>query len=142
MGFIEAMRGQVEHLATFAALDSPGAQLPAAVLTLDDDALRAALAEVADLSRTVTTLQAALAGAVARRSPRSGPGVARDGGFRNPVEMIRAVGGLSKAEATRAVQVGESLMDAAEAGDAPTRMPVRSGPPKAQCGISRSMRRC
>lgn len=125
MSFIGDMREAVEHLAVFAELDVEAAVLPASVRELSDDSVRDLVDEVGRITQGWHTLQTLLAGVVAQRSTRDRghEGLAAGGGYRTPVEMIQVVTGATKAEAARAVKVGASLLDGADAG-APGAEPV------------------
>lgn len=104
------------------ALDVDAAGLAASVAGLDDDQVRLLIARAGALVREIGVLQAVLAGVAAQRSSRERgvEGLAAGTGHRTPVELIQAATGVTRAEATRAVRVGEALVggagDAAGAG--------------------------
>lgn len=112
------MRDAVGRLASFGELDVEAAALPRAALTLSDEAVRDILAEATLVLRHVGTLQSVLAGVAAARSgrDRGHGGFVQGTGHRNAVEFLRDVMGSTRAEATRAVRVGESLLEGADAG--------------------------
>lgn len=115
MTFIGAMHEAIDRLPACAALDVETAQLPASVQNLEDASVRDLLDQVGQIAASWHTLQTMLAGVVAQRSgrERGHEGLAATGGFRTPVEMIRVISGVTKAEATRAVKVGEALLEGA-----------------------------
>ncbi|WP_298944455.1 HNH endonuclease signature motif containing protein [uncultured Microbacterium sp.] len=130
MTFIEDMRGAVDRLSVFGELSVEAAGLPASVQQLSDDSVRALIAEVGQIVTSWQTLQTMLAGVVAQRSTRDRGhgGMAATGGFRTPVEMVRVITGVTKGEATRAVKIGEALLDGVptpglDAGDAVVSIP-------------------
>lgn len=113
MTFIGAMHEAIDRLAACAQLDVEKSQLPTSVQGLDDASVRELLDQVGQIAATWHTLQTMLAGVVAQRSgrERGHEGLAAAGGFRTPVEMVRVLSGVTKAEATRAVKVGGALLE-------------------------------
>lgn len=112
MTFIGQIREATDRVAGLPALDVDAAGLAASVRGLDDAALTSLLSDAASVVQGWQMLQAVVTGVVAERSARSlgHTGLAAKGGFRTPTEMVRVLTGVSKAEATRAVKVGESLV--------------------------------
>ena len=128
MTFIEDMRDGIDRLAAFGELDVEASRLPSSMVQLSDSSLRDLLSEVGRMARGVAVLQAVLAGLVAQRSSRDRGhgGFASETGHRSPVELIRDINGATRGEATRAVRVGESLLDGVGA-DTPSGPPGDSG---------------
>lgn len=130
MSFLADMRDAVERLAVFAELEVATAALPASVQELSDDSVRDLVDEVGRIAKGWHTLQTLLAGVVAQRSTRDRghEGMAAQGGFRTSVEMIRVMTGVTKGEATRAVKVGEALLDGVSAARADEPTPLVATP--------------
>jgi len=123
MSFLEELRETVDRLAAFAELDVDAAVLPASAVRLSDSSVRDLLSETTGLVKKVTTLQSVLAGIASARSgrERGHGGFTQETGHRNAVEFIRDLTGTTRGEATRAVKVGEALLDGiGEAGAAGT----------------------
>ncbi|WP_166657823.1 MULTISPECIES: HNH endonuclease signature motif containing protein [Microbacterium] len=113
------MHDAVERLRVFSELDVDAAGLPTSVQELSDESVRELIGEVGQIATSWQTLQAMLAGVVAQRSTRElgQGGLAATGGFRTPVEMIRTITGVTRGEATRAVKVGEAMLEGAGRAD-------------------------
>lgn len=120
MSFASSLREGVEGLIALEALNVDAAGLAASVAGLDDDQVRLLIARAGSLVREIGVLQAVLAGVAAQRSSRErgSGGLAAGTGHRTPVELIQATTGVTRAEATRAVRVGEALVGAGD-GDVP-----------------------
>ncbi|MFI8632475.1 DUF222 domain-containing protein [Microbacterium sp. NPDC077663] len=114
MSFTTNLRSGVEGLLAVDALNVDASGLAASVAGLDDDQVRLLIARAGSLIREIGVLQAVLAGVVAQRSSRErgSGGLAAGTGHRTPVELIQATTGITRAEATRAVRVGEALVGA------------------------------
>lgn len=110
------MRSAVGRLGVFAELDVEAAVLPSSALRLSDASVRDLLSEVTGLAKQVATLQAVLAGVASARSARDRGqgGFTQETGHRNAVEFIRDLTGATRGEATRAVKVGEALIEGAD----------------------------
>ena len=113
MTFLEHMCEAVERLRVFGELDVDAGELPASASRLSDGSVRELLAETSDLAKQVATLQAVLAGVASARSSRDRGhnGFTQETGHRNAVELLREMTGATRGEATRAVKVGEALLD-------------------------------
>ncbi|MGA6128264.1 MULTISPECIES: DUF222 domain-containing protein [unclassified Microbacterium] len=118
MPFATTLRESVEGLTALDALDVDASDLAASVGRLDDDTVRTLIARAGRVAREIGVLQAVLAGVAAQRSSRErgSGGLSAETGHRTPVEMIQATTGITRAEATRAVRVGEALMGTGDAG--------------------------
>lgn len=121
MTFLGDLREGVDRLTQFSELDCEVGVLATGAGALSDDSVRAAFGVVADLAREVQKLEAVLAGVIAQRSRRDTghAGLAQVGGFRTPVQMVQEITGVSRAEATRVVKVGQALADVARSADRP-----------------------
>lgn len=119
MSFLEDIRDTVGRLGVFAELDVDASALPASAMGLSDASVRELLAETTGLGKQVAMLQAVLAGVASSRSARDRGhgGLVQETGHRNTVEFIRDLTGATRGEATRAVKVGEALIEGADAGD-------------------------
>lgn len=112
MSFASSLREGVEGLVALDALNVAASELAASVARLDDEQVRLLIARAGALVREIGVLQAVLAGVAAQRSGRAqgSGGLAAGTGHRTPVELIQASTGVTRAEATRAVRVGEALI--------------------------------
>ncbi|MFP7759671.1 DUF222 domain-containing protein [Marisediminicola sp. LYQ85] len=101
------------------------------IAALDHADLTAAVESVAALQHNVDQFAALIAGEVAHRSrPELGhQGLAQKAGFVSPVAMIQRVAHVSRAEATRLVETGSLLAEAASAGAQPVGGHDGSAPP-------------
>lgn len=103
--------------------EGDGQSLVGALHDLSDDSLTALLGDVSALRAEADRVVTAIAGVVAKRSEhaRGYAGLAQREGHRNPVALIQAVTGVSRAEAARQVRMGQACDEAdaarAVAGD-------------------------
>ncbi|MGN8027024.1 DUF222 domain-containing protein, partial [Microbacterium sp. 22242] len=83
------------------------------IVTLSDADLVTAFGETAEIGALIEQLQAIEAGVIhARSSWRAGhEGLAQRLGHRSAASLVQKLGGVSKAEASRRVRVGEALLD-------------------------------
>ncbi|MCE4026322.1 HNH endonuclease [Microbacterium sp. Au-Mic1] len=83
------------------------------IVGLDDAELVTTFGETAELGVLIEQLQAIEAGVLHARSTwRAGhEGLAQRLGHRSAASLVQALGGMSKAEASRQVRVGEALLD-------------------------------
>ncbi|MBS1674255.1 MAG: DUF222 domain-containing protein [Actinobacteria bacterium] len=98
----------------------------AVIVALGDTELVAAFGETAELGVLIEQLQTIEAGVIHARSSRAAghEGLAQRMGHRSATSLVQGLGGVSKAEASRQVRVGEAMLDdgsdgsgAAEDGD-------------------------
>lgn len=113
------MRERLDRVASCAELDVEAADLPSSAIHLTDDAVLAALADVAALANDASRLQALLAGVAAQRSRREDgrTGLAAVQGHATPASLIQAITGGTKADANRQVRVGTSLLESTQVLD-------------------------
>ncbi|WP_137844591.1 HNH endonuclease signature motif containing protein [Microbacterium sp. 2FI] len=113
MTFLSDLRALVESLAEVSELDVDVAELPLALDGLSDEVVAQVMEGAAAIRRCNDVLALASAGVVARRSTRDRgqTGMATSRGHRSPAALIQAVTGGSAAEAKRAIQVGEALLE-------------------------------
>lgn len=118
MTFISELRACVEALAAVPELDVEPERLPEAIAGLTDDVLERVLGGTAEAQRCADLAAVIAAGVAAQRSSRERGhgGMAAVRGHKTPVALIQAITGGTAADARRAVQVGASLLEGAEAG--------------------------
>lgn len=118
MDLLTDMQQRITRLAAWPELGSENATLPSRAVTLSDESVLLALAEVAALANDAARLQTVLAGVLAQRSSREQGhnGLSAVHGHASPVSLIQSITGSTKADAARQVRVGSSLLD--EAGPA------------------------
>ena len=112
VNIVTAMRERVERISACGSLDVEASALPERAGELTDDVLLSTMRDLAALANDATRLQAVLAGVAAHRSRREDghAGLAATLGHASPVALIQAVTGGTKADASRQVRVGESLL--------------------------------
>jgi hypothetical protein len=113
MTFVSELRASVEALADLPGIDVDADALPAIIDGLPDDAVERVLTAMAGLRRSADLVAVIAAGVAARRSSRDHGhgGMAAVRGHRTPVALIQSITGGTAADAKRAVQVGESLLE-------------------------------
>jgi len=114
MAFMSDLSDGIDaFLARFPA-DLEADDLVRALRLCGDDDLVASVAEGARVMHGVERIVAAAAGVVSERSAREHghAGLAAERGHRNAVDLVQSIGGTTRAEAARAVRVGQSLIDA------------------------------
>lgn len=118
MTFIAELRSLVEALAEVRALNVDAEELPSAIDALPDPALERLLGDASEVRRCLDLVAVIAAGVAARRSSRDRghSGLAAERGHRTPASLIQSITGGTAAEARRAVQVGESLLEGCGAG--------------------------
>lgn len=91
-----------------------------AMRRLDDDAVVGALAGAAAVANCAERMLTVGAGVVAERSRREAghSGLAATHGHRNAVSLVQSIVGGTRADAARAVRLGESLIEGADAAGA------------------------
>lgn len=116
--FTAELRSLAEALAGVRELDVDAEELPSAIAALSDPALERVLNDASDLKRCLDLVAVIAAGVAARRSSRDRGhgGLAAERGHRTPAALIQSITGGTAAEARRAVQVGEALLEGCGAG--------------------------
>lgn len=91
-----------------------------AIRGLDDDEIVGSLAGAAAVVNCAERMLTVCAGVVAERSRREAghSGLAASRGHRNPVSLVQSIVGGTRMDAARAVRLGESLVEGADAADA------------------------
>lgn len=113
MEFITSLEHQLAAVRQLVGEVPSASSLPEIVQTLSDEDVVAVLEATASLSRSVERLQLAASGVVALRSTRASghSGIAQSRGHRNPVSLVQQLTGVSRAQATREIRVGQSLLE-------------------------------
>ncbi|MGX1702872.1 DUF222 domain-containing protein [Microbacterium sp. NPDC055357] len=113
MNLLANIEGRLTRLATFAELTAPAGDLPSTVLELSDSSVIEIAKDLAGIANDVARLQALVAGVAAHRSQRTAGhrGLAATQGHATPASLIQAITGGTKADATRQVRVGVSLLE-------------------------------
>lgn len=119
MAIFSELRGTLEGLETRIG-DVDIDVLLTAMRRLDDDAIIGTLAGAAAVANCAERMLTVGAGVVAERSQREAghSGLAASRGHRNPVSLVQSIVGSTRADAARAVRLGESLVEAADAASA------------------------
>ncbi|MGO3234742.1 MAG: HNH endonuclease signature motif containing protein, partial [Microbacterium sp.] len=88
-----------------------------AIRGLDDDEIVGSLAGAAAVVNCAERMLTVCAGVVAERSRREAghSGLAASRGHRNPVSLVQSIVGGTRMDAARAVRLGESLVEGADA---------------------------
>ncbi|GAA1469941.1 DUF222 domain-containing protein [Microbacterium thalassium] len=123
---LEAAIGRVR--ATFGE-DVDVAGVPARVVGLGADAAVEMMTDVTEAIRSLELLRTTAAGVVAAASTRDRghAGAAQTRGHRTPESLVQEITGSTRAEATKAVRVGESLVLGAAAESAGSDEPQTTG---------------
>lgn len=104
-----------QHMAALRDVLGEGAQeLSAAVAALGDDEVAQVIAQAGALARAAEKVGIVASGVAARRSTREAghSGLAQKRGHRNTVSLVQDLTGSTRADAAKAVRLGESLLDA------------------------------
>ena len=88
--------------------------LSAAMTALSDEDVARVIARAGSLARGAEKIGIVASGVAARRSTRDAGhrGLAQKKGYRNPVALVQDLTGSTRADAAKAVRLGESLLDA------------------------------
>lgn len=115
-----------------AACEGEAASLVSAMHGLSDSELTALLGDASSLRAEADRVVTAIAGVVSKRSERAlgYAGLAQREGHRTPVAWIQAVTGVSRAEASRQVRMGQAC-DEADAAERAGAVEVPIGGPEA-----------
>ncbi|MBS1698578.1 MAG: DUF222 domain-containing protein [Actinobacteria bacterium] len=113
MASFDAITALIPTLSGRVAVGASAADVQAMIVGLDDAGLVSAFGETAELSVLVEQVQAILAGVIhARSSWQAGhAGLAQGLGHRNAASLVQELSGVSKAEASRQVRVGDALLE-------------------------------
>jgi len=113
MASLEALAALIPTLAGRIGAGASVEDAQAVIVRLDDADVVTAFGETAELGLLIEQLQAIEAGVIhARSSWRAGhEGLAQRLGHRSATSLVQELGGVSKAEASRQVRVGEALLD-------------------------------
>jgi len=111
MTFLTEFSTRAQAVAGHEALDVDSRELLAAVRGLADDDVIAVFEEAAAVIGCIERLKVVTAAVIAERSAVPHGGLAGTRGHRSPVTLIQDITGGSRADATRTVRVGASLLD-------------------------------
>lgn len=111
MTFLTEFTERAGAVGAHAELDVEAVELVPAVRSLADDEVVAMLAEVAALERCAERLKIAATAVIAERSARAGGGLSQTRGHRSPVTLVQQITGSTRADASRTVRVGASLLE-------------------------------
>ena len=112
MTFFSELRQQLDALR--AVLGEEADDLAGALGALDDDGVARVIAQAGALARGAEKIGIVASGVAARRSTREAghSGLAQQRGHRNAVSLVQGLTGSTKADAAKAVRLGESLLEA------------------------------
>ncbi|MFB9647081.1 HNH endonuclease signature motif containing protein [Microbacterium terregens] len=113
MAFLSELQGHLDSLGAHVGRDFELDELPGLLRCVDSEAALSFLSTAAAVHNGVENLMAVGAGVLAERSTRDQghSGVAAVHGHSTPVALIQSITGGTKADAARAVRVGQALLD-------------------------------
>ena len=119
MFILNELRDSIDAIAARIGDVEPDA-LAAAMRGLDGEAMLQLMAEASVLANRTERLLTVGAGVIAERSTREQgyAGLAAQRGHRSPVSLVQSIFGSTRADATRAVRLGESLLEGVDASAA------------------------
>lgn len=119
MFILNELRDSIDAIAARISDVEPDA-LAAAMRGLDGEAMLQLMAEASVLANRTERLLTVGAGVIAERSTREQgyAGLAAQRGHRSPVSLVQSIFGSTRADATRAVRLGESLLEGVDASAA------------------------
>ncbi|MCR2783941.1 MULTISPECIES: HNH endonuclease signature motif containing protein [unclassified Microbacterium] len=145
MTFLAEFATRAQAVSGHDALDVEPDALLAAVRNLSDDDVVALFQDSAAVIGCAERLQVVAAAVITERSAAPHGGLAGKRGHRSPVTMIQDITGGSRADATRTVRVGSSLLDDVAAveprdlGAPGGPVPVVAPPPPWHAGLRAAM---
>lgn len=119
MGVLESMRGRIDRVAACSGWDDDAASLLSALRGLDTDAVIEVMGSVSAVKHDADRIMTVAAAVIAERSTREKgqSGAAAERGHTSPVSLVQSISGGSRADAARAVRIGEALLEASAAAD-------------------------
>ena len=122
MVFFSDLAQHITALGALCGADVTAEQLPRIAARLGDDEVVAMIAQASALVRAGEQLRIAATGVAAARSTREHgqSGLAQTRGHRSPASLVQELTGSTRADAVKHVRLGESLLAAVAAADAPT----------------------
>jgi len=117
MAILNDMRGRIDALESRVGADVDGRFLLEVMRRFDDDAVVDIVAKASEVKHDADRIVAVAAAVLAERSTREKgqAGVAAVRGHSSPISLVQSISGGTRADAVRAVRVGESLLDGAPA---------------------------
>lgn len=117
MEFFTEVTRQVDDLRALLGADLTPGEFGQVVTGLDDDGVVAVIAQTTAISRLMENLRIVASGVAATRSTREHghDGLTQKRGHRNVVSLVQEITGGSRADATKEVRLGESLLQATAA---------------------------
>lgn len=113
MAILSDIRRRVNAVESCAGMDAEGRFLLEGMRRLDTDAVIAIVAEMSEIKHDADRLIAVGAAVIAERSTRAAgqSGAAAVRGHSSPVSLVQSISGGTRADAVRAVRVGEALLE-------------------------------
>ena len=118
MAILSDMRGRIDALGSHDGLDVEGRFLLEALRRCGDDAVIDVVARAAEVKHDADRIIAVGAAVLAERSTRDKgqSGAAAVHGHSSPISLVQSISGGTRADAVRAVRIGEALLDGAAVG--------------------------
>lgn len=118
MSILSELQGHLDDLAA-RAIDAETDALLSVMTARDDDDVVAAVAAAAAIKNAAERIVTVGAAVIAQRSTRDRghSGLSAERGHPSPASLVQHIAGGTRAEAVRAVRLGESLLDADVPGD-------------------------
>lgn len=126
MGILSDMKQRLAALESCAGADAEGRALLDAIRRLSTDAVVDVVSIASAMKHDADRLISVGAAVVAERSTRElgQSGAAAVRGHTTPVSLVQSISGGSRADAVRAVRVGEALLEGADASDGSSDVPA------------------
>ncbi len=112
MSFFTDLHAAIDALAEDLGAEIEASDLPATVIGLDDGRIEAVIRRTTSVSQGIDCIRSAAAGVTSVRSSREAGqgGMAQKRGQHNAVSFIQDLTGVTRAEATKQVRLGEALL--------------------------------
>lgn len=122
MAILSDMRGRLDALDAHGGIDVEGHCLLEAIRRFGDDAVIDMVARASEVKHDADRIIAVGAAVLAERSRREKgqSGTAAVRGHSSPIALVQSISGGTRADAVRAVRIGEALLDGASAGASST----------------------
>lgn len=129
MGVLVSMRERIDRVAACSGWDDESESLLTALRGLDTDAVIEVMGLVSAVKHDADRIVSVGAAVIAERSTRDKgqSGAAAERGHASPVSLVQSISGGSRADAARAVRIGEALLEAADAGNEDSDVKVSEG---------------
>lgn len=118
MAILSDMRERIDALCSHDGIDVEGQLLLETMRRFGDDAVVDIVAKASEVKHDADRIVAVAAAVLAERSSRDKgqSGVAAVRGHSSPVSLVQSISGGTRADAVRAVRIGESLLDGTRSG--------------------------